>query len=60
MVVVSDTSQIDLISKSDSGLLDAQKKLSKINEIGFITLTDQDVVRHSLVKKIINAYDNVL
>jgi phosphate starvation-inducible PhoH-like protein len=60
MVVVGDTSQIDLISKSDSGLLDAQKKLSKINEIGFITLTDQDVVRHSLVKKIINAYDNVL
>ena len=60
MVVVGDTTQIDLVSKNDSGLLDAQKKLSKISEIGFIVLTDKDVVRHELVKKIINAYDNAL
>ena len=60
MVVVGDTTQIDLISKNDSGLLDAQKKLSKINEIGFIVLNDKDVVRHELVRKIINAYDNTL
>ena len=60
MVVVGDTTQIDLVSKNDSGLLDAQKKLSKISEIGFIILNDQDVVRHELVKKIINAYDNIL
>ena len=57
MVVVGDITQIDLVSKNDSGLLDAEKKLSKINDIGFIYLNDKDVVRHELVKKIINAYD---
>ena len=60
MVVVGDTTQIDLVSKNDSGLLDAQKKLSEISEIGFIFLNDKDVVRHDLVKKIINAYDTAL
>ena len=60
MVVVGDTTQIDLVSKDDSGLLDAQKKLSKIIEIGFVILNDRDVVRHELVKKIINAYDDIL
>ena len=60
MVVVGDTTQIDLVSKNDSGLLDAQKKLSNISEIGFIVLNDRDVVRHELVKKIINAYDGSL
>ena len=60
MVVVGDTTQIDLVSKNDSGLLDAEKKLSKISEIGFIILNYKDVVRHDLVRKIINAYDNTL
>ena len=60
MVVVGDNTQIDLMSKGDSGLLDAEKKLSKINDIGFIYLTEKDVVRHELVKKIINAYDKIL
>tara|TARA_B100000482_G_C12320782_1_gene184672 strand:+ start:78 stop:365 length:288 start_codon:yes stop_codon:yes gene_type:complete len=58
MVVVGDTSQIDLVSRNESGLLDAEKKLSKINDIGFIILDDSDVVRHELVKKIINAYES--
>ena len=49
--------QIDLVTRNDSGLIDAEKKLSKINDIGFIYLNDKDVVRHELVKKIINAYD---
>ena len=57
MVVVGDTTQIDLVSKNDSGLLDAEKKLTKIKDIGFIYLNHSDVVRHDLVKKIINAYD---
>ncbi len=57
MVVVGDLTQIDLISKKESGLLDAEKKLSNINDIGFIYLKDKDVIRHDLVKKIINAYD---
>ena len=58
MVVAGDNTQIDLVSKNDSGLLDAEKKLLKINDIGFIYLEEKDVVRHDLVKKIINAYDN--
>ena len=58
MVVVGDITQIDLVSKNDSGLLDAKAKLSHIKDIGFVFLNDKDVVRHDLVKKIINAYDN--
>ena len=59
MVIVGDSTQIDLVSKNESGLIDAEKKLSKIDDIGFIYLNDQDVVRHDLVKKIINAYDDI-
>ena len=33
------------------------EKLTKINDIGFITLQDIDVVRHDVVRKIINAYE---
>ena len=58
MVVVGDITQIDLVSKNDSGLLDAEVKLSHIKDIGFVFLNDKDVVRHDLVKKIINAYDS--
>ena len=57
MVVVGDNTQIDLVSKNDSGLLDAERKLLKITDIGYIYLNENDVVRHELVKKIINAYD---
>mgnify|MGYP003309832298 FL=1 len=57
MVVVGDNTQIDLISKSDSGLIDAAKKLKNIEDIGFIELDNRDVVRHEVVRKIINAYE---
>ena len=57
MVVVGDTTQIDLVSKNDSGLIDASKKLTNIEDIGFIQLDQQDVVRHEVVRKIINAYE---
>jgi len=56
MVIVGDKTQIDLISKSESGLLDSEEKLKKISDIGFIYLKSTDVIRHELVKKIINAY----
>ena len=58
MVIVGDKTQIDLVSKNESGLLDSEIKLKKIEEIGFIYLKEGDVVRHDLVRKIINAYDN--
>ena len=57
MVIVGDSTQIDLVSKDDSGLIDASEKLTKINDIGFIALQDIDVVRHDVVRKIINAYE---
>ena len=57
MVVVGDNTQIDLISKNDSGLIDASKKLKNIQDIGFIELDQRDVIRHEVVRKIINAYE---
>jgi len=57
MVVVGDNTQIDLISKNDSGLIDASKKLKNIQDIGFIELGQRDVIRHEVVRKIINAYE---
>ena len=54
MVVVGDNTQIDLISKNDSGLIDASKKLKNIQDIGFIELDQRDVIRHEVVRKIIN------
>tara|TARA_Y100001970_G_scaffold287384_1_gene411925 strand:+ start:2244 stop:3194 length:951 start_codon:yes stop_codon:yes gene_type:complete len=58
MVVVGDKTQIDLVSKNDSGLLDSENKLKNIKDIGFIYLKENDVVRHEIVRKIINAYEN--
>jgi len=57
MVIVGDKTQIDLVSKSESGLLDSESKLKKIEDIGFIYLKEIDVVRHAIVRKIINAYE---
>ena len=57
MVIVGDSTQIDLVSKDESGFIDASEKLTKINDIGFITLQEKDVVRHDVVRKIINAYE---
>ena len=59
MVVVGDKTQIDLVAKYDSGLLDAEKKFKNMKDIGFIYLNDKDVIRHELVKKIINSYEKM-
>ena len=59
MVVVGDKTQIDLVTKHDSGLLDAEIKLKNMKDIGFIYLSDKDVVRHDLVRKIINSYEKM-
>ena len=57
MVIAGDKTQIDLVTKNESGLLDAEQKLQNLNDIGLMYLKQQDVVRHDLVKKIINAYE---
>ena len=58
MVVVGDNTQIDLISKNESGLIEASIKLKNIDDIGFIELDQRDVIRHEVVRKIINAYED--
>ena len=56
LVVNGDPSQIDLINKSNSGLIKSKKILKNINEIKVIEFDHTDVVRHPLVTKIIQAY----
>lgn len=57
MVVNGDITQIDLPKGKESGLKKAEIILRDIEEIGFIYLSDKDVVRHNLVRKIISAYE---
>jgi len=57
MVITGDVTQIDLPRGKKSGLVEANAILSSIAEIGFVYFSEQDVVRHSLVQKIIVAYD---
>lgn len=56
MIVTGDTSQIDLPHNQRSGLKEAVRILNQVKGIGFIELTDKDVVRHRLVRDIIEAY----
>lgn len=57
VVVTGDITQIDLPRGKKSGLVEAQRVLKDVKDIGFCYLKDADVVRHELVRKIINAYD---
>ncbi|MFC6649260.1 MULTISPECIES: PhoH family protein [Paenibacillus] len=57
MVITGDVTQIDLPRGKKSGLIEAKTILSGIEELGFVYFAEQDVVRHSLVQKIIVAYD---
>ena len=57
MVVTGDITQIDLLHKNDSGLIQVKTLLKQVEEIQFVYFTEKDVVRHELVKKIITAYD---
>ena len=58
VVVTGDVTQIDLPRGRKSGLVEAEKVLKHVRDIDFCYLKDVDVVRHELVKKIINAYDS--
>ncbi len=58
VVVTGDITQIDLPRGKRSGLVEAAKVLKDIKEISFCHMKDVDVVRHQLVKKVINAYDD--
>jgi|TARA_B100001093_G_scaffold270971_1_gene259005 phosphate starvation-inducible PhoH-like protein len=55
-IITGDESQIDLPTKSNSGLIDILKILKNINDIGIVKLDEHDIARHHLVKHIIDAY----
>lgn len=57
MVITGDLTQVDLPSGVLSGLKDALRALEGVKEIGYLTFGEEDVVRHSLVSKIVHAYD---
>ena len=56
-IITGDVTQIDLQNRSDSGLLQASELLKGVQGIGIVKLDKKDVVRHPLVMKIIEAYD---
>ncbi|GAB6058360.1 PhoH family protein [Desulfonatronum parangueonense] len=56
-VVTGDITQIDLPIHARSGLIQAERVLSKLSGLQFIHFNDKDVIRHPLVGRIVNAYD---
>ena len=56
--ITGDTTQVDLPKKQVSGLMHSISILYKIEDIGFMELTAEDVVRNRLVKKIVRAYEH--
>lgn len=57
-VITGDITQIDLGRGQKSGLIEAQKILKEVRGIAFTHFLSEDVVRHPLVQKIINAYED--
>ena len=58
-VITGDMSQVDLPHKQKSGLAYALDTLSDVEGIGVVRMAQVDVIRHSLVKRIIAAFDEV-
>lgn len=57
MIITGDATQIDLPRSTRSGLLDAIEVLKNVPGISFVEMTDKDIVRHKLVTRIVNAYN---
>lgn len=58
-VITGDLTQIDLDKRQKSGLVEVERILGKIRGIHFHKFTKQDVVRHPLVQKIVEAYEDI-
>ena len=56
MVVTGDITQIDLPREQASGLIQVREILSRVDGIAFVEFTHDDVVRHKLVRRIVEAY----
>ena len=59
MIINGDITQIDLIRKEQSGLVQATQILKGIDRIAFVQMSSDDVVRHPLVQKIIERYETI-
>jgi phosphate starvation-inducible PhoH-like protein len=57
MVISGDTTQIDLPSNRKSGLIDAMERLGEVAGCSKISLGGSDIVRHPLVQRIVDAYE---
>ena len=58
VVVTGDITQVDLPTGEKSGLIDVQERLKGVSGVDFVYLTCKDIVRHRLVRDIVDAYDN--
>ncbi len=58
IVVTGDITQVDLPAGVKSGLIDVQEKLKGVPGVDFVYLTGKDIVRHRLVRDIVEAYDS--
>ena len=56
MIVTGDTTQIDLEQPSESGLIDGIRRLHRVRGVAMVSLSPADIVRHSLVQRIVDAY----
>jgi phosphate starvation-inducible PhoH-like protein len=57
MVVTGDVTQVDLPREQGSGLVAVGEVLSAVEDIEFVRFGGEDVVRHKLVQRIVEAYD---
>jgi phosphate starvation-inducible PhoH-like protein len=57
MIITGDMTQIDLPRTQKSGLIEALHILKEVEGIGIVELTHKDIVRHKLVTRIVNAYE---
>jgi phosphate starvation-inducible PhoH-like protein len=58
IVVTGDVTQVDLPPNVSSGMMDAMIRLSDIEGVSIVELTGKDIVRHRLVREIVEAYDD--
>ena len=57
MVITGDVTQVDLPGGKNSGLATIRKILDGVDDIAFLDLTAEDVVRHRLISDIVSAYE---
>ncbi len=59
LIVTGDMTQIDLPATQQSGLIHAMRTLKNVKGISFIEFNKKDIIRHKLVSRIVEAYDNL-